>query len=376
MQSYQSPLIAWTEKGLFCEAGGFYIDPHRKVDLAIVTHAHSDHARRGSQHYICETSGVGLLRCRIGKNISVEGRAYGERFRLGDVIVSLHSAGHILGSAQVRVQLGSEIWVASGDYKRDSDPSCEPFETVPCHTFITEATFGTPKFTWNKEAQHGADLAQWWDENAALGINSIVFGYSLGKGQRILAELAAHPRRPILIHSAMEDLTECYRAAGRILAPTRSLDEVLAGNEVLSGEMILAPPSVLTGEWAHRLGKYRTAFASGWMQTGGFGGSYSRYDHGFVISDHADWNDLNRTIEESGASRVFVQHRNGALVRHLRSRKIEAYPSEDLIPERYARLPQKNLNLFEPVVEPLRVRDPQSFGGTDRNPDRDTEAGQ
>lgn len=363
MRSLASPLIAWTDKGLFCEAGGFHIDPHRAVDLAVVTHAHSDHARRGSKHYITVDSGIGLLRARIGQKISVQGVKYGERIRLGDVTVSLHSAGHILGSAQVRVEYGGEVWVASGDYKRDPDPSCEPFESVRCDTFITEATFGTPKFTWRKGADHGADLARWWGENADAGRNAIVFGYSLGKGQRILAELARaqdaelepYARRPVLIHSTMVELTECYRAEGRRLAPTRPLADAIAEAEAndrsLAGELILAPPSVLDESWAKRLGDYRTAFASGWMQGGG-GWGRGKYDHGFVMSDHADWNDLNRTIRETGASRVFVQHRDGALVRHLRGLGLEAYTADDLVPERYARLPVKNLDLFSGLRPP------------------------
>lgn len=374
MEGSAFPLIAWTEKGLYCQAGGFYIDPHRAVDLAVVTHAHSDHARRGSAKYLCVDSGEGLLRARIGKKISTQTLRYRESIRIGDVRVSFHSAGHILGSAQVRVQRGSEVWVASGDYKRDPDPSCDPFESVPCDTFITEATFGTPKYAWQKDAKHGEDMYRFWQENAAAGLNSIIFGYSLGKGQRILAELAPFAHRPILIHSAMEELTECYRAQGRLLAPTRVLEKAIAeidqgnlkfggsfsvGDKVicgptgrLRGELILAPPSVLKESWAGALGEFRTAFASGWMQGGGF----SRYDHGFVLSDHADWNDLNRTIRESGASRVFVQHRNGALVRHLRFSGVEAYPADDLEPARYARLPVKNPDLFDFA---RRANDPQ-----------------
>jgi putative mRNA 3-end processing factor len=348
MRRFASPLIASTEKGLYCEAGGFYIDPNRVVDVAVITHAHSDHARRGSKHYITVHSGVGLLRARIGKKISVQGVAYGEKFKLGDVVVSLHPAGHILGSAQVRVEHGSEVWVASGDYKRDPDPSCEPFETVRCDTFITEATFGTPKYTWPKNARHGEDLSQWWSSNAADGRNSIVFGYSLGKGQRILAELAPFAKRPILIHGAMAELTECYRAEGKKLAPTELLDTAVSSAEksgvALKGELILAPPSVLTESWAKWFGDYRTAFASGWMQTGGWG--RGKYDHGFVMSDHADWNDLNRTIRESGATRVFVQHRDGALVRHLRANGVEAHTADELVPERFERLPVKTLDLF------------------------------
>ncbi|HXH30861.1 MAG TPA: ligase-associated DNA damage response exonuclease [Bacteriovoracaceae bacterium] len=337
MSFYSSPLISWTEKGLYCEAGGFYIDPHRAVDLAVITHAHSDHARRGHGKYLCVKDGLELLRTRIGKRINVDCFAYGEQFVLGDTTVSLHSAGHILGSAQVRVQRGSEVWVASGDYKRDRDPSCDPFEIVPCDTFITEATFGAKEFVWPKNLEHGRLISDWWEENAADGRNSILFGYSLGKAQRILAELSPYAKKPILIHSTISELTDCYRKQGRLLAETNVLSDVLYylfDDECLSGELILAPPSIMRADWASKLGEYRTAFASGWMNSGGFG----RYDKGFVMSDHADWEDLNLTIRQSGAHRVFVQHRDGELIKHLRKDGIDAHAVEQLKADNYTSL--------------------------------------
>lgn len=331
MTFHISPLITWTEKGLYCEAGGFYIDPHRAVDVAVITHAHSDHARRGSKKYICVTSGIELLKTRLGQKISVQGYTYGEFFQIGNVKVSFHSAGHILGSAQVRVQRGNEVWVASGDYKREADPSCDPFESVACDTFITEATFGTPKFVWPKNLEHGHMIHDWWTSDSKK--NFILFGYSLGKAQRILAELAPYAHKPVLIHETISALTECYRQEGKFLAPTELLHERLADGD-LRGELILAPPSILTEGWAHLLGRYETAFASGWMQgSGGYG--RARYDKGFVMSDHADWEDLNRTILETGAKKVYVQHRDGALVRHLRNKGIEAHSVEELKPHQY-----------------------------------------
>lgn len=329
MHSSKIPLITWTQKGLYCAAGDFYIDPHRAVDVAIITHAHSDHARRGHKKYICIDSGVDLLRTRIGKNITVETYAYGEAFYLGKVKISMHSAGHILGSAQVRLECDGEVWVASGDYKRDKDPSCEPFESIKCDTFITEATFGTPKFVWSKDLPHGQMIHDWWSTNEKNGLNSILFGYSLGKAQRILAELHPFAHKPVLIHSTIDELTECYRRQGRSLAGTKLLMEKikeLIFDQRLGGELILAPPSILSESWIHHLGEYKTAFASGWMQGTGRG----RYDKGFVMSDHADWNDLNLTIRETGAKKVFVQHRDGALIRHLRRDGIEAYAIVDL----------------------------------------------
>jgi putative mRNA 3-end processing factor len=323
------PLIVWTDKGLYCSAGDFYIDPHRAVEVAVITHAHSDHARRGSKRYICVDSGVELLKTRIGKKICVETFTYGKVFQLGRVKVSFHSAGHILGSAQVRVEHDGEVWVASGDYKRDKDPSCEPFESVPCDVFITEATFGTPKFVWEKNLNHGQMIYDWWIDNEKNGLNSILFGYSLGKAQRILAELAFHAHKPVLIHSSIHELTECYRRQNRKLAGTMMLNEKinqLIFNQQLQGELILAPPSIFSEKWADKLSDYRTAFASGWMQGGGRRG----YDKGFIMSDHADWHDLNQTIVQTGARKVYVQHRDGALVRHLKRQGIEAWPIEDL----------------------------------------------
>lgn len=345
MSFQKLPLITWTNKGLYCAAGDFYIDPHRAVDVAVITHAHSDHARRGSKKYISVDSGAELLKTRLGSKIQVESYKYREAFYLGPVKVSLHSAGHILGSAQVRVEHEGEVWVASGDYKRDHDPSCDPFETVRCDTFITEATFGTPKFVWSKNLNHGAMIYEWWCENEKKGINSILFGYSLGKAQRILAELSPFAHKPVLIHSTIQELTECYRRQNRDMAQTKVLGEKikeLIFDQKLEGELLLAPPSILTESWIHLAGTYQTAFASGWMQNS----NWNRYDRGFVMSDHADWNDLNQTIQESGAKRVYVQHRNGALVRHLKRGGLEAFPIDDLNIENFQPKSGENLVLI------------------------------
>jgi putative mRNA 3-end processing factor len=375
MSFFSKPLVALTERGLFCEAGGFYVDPHRVVETAIVTHAHSDHARRGSARYLTVNSGIGVLRERIGKNIQAQGFAYGETFQMGRTKVSFHSSGHILGSAQVRIECDGEVWLCSGDYKRDPDPSCEPFESVKCDTFITEATFGTPKFAWPKDRNHGADIAAWWEEMSAQGKNAVIFGYSLGKAQRILAELAPYAKKPVLIYHTVVGISDRYREEGITLAPTRELmnaleelnpiesqnleertqgdlfqqgtgdctpvlgvlDSNIRAKGVLRGELIIAPPSIFDEKFASRLGRYETAFASGWMQTQSAHGN-GRYDRGVVMSDHADWNDLNRTILETGAKRVFVQHRNGTLIRHLRKQGIDAHSDDALKPEEYARL--------------------------------------
>jgi putative mRNA 3-end processing factor len=254
MSFYSSPLISLTEKGLYCEAGDFYIDPKRVVSNAVVTHAHSDHARRGSAQYITVDCGVGVLKERLGRSIQVRGVPYGQAFTLGKARVSFHSAGHILGSCQVRVEHDDEVWVASGDYKRDHDPSCDPFEKVECDTFITEATFGTPKFTWEKNQPHGRDISNWWKEMARANKNAVLFGYSLGKAQRILAELAPYAEKPVLIHSSVVGITERYREEGRVLAPTEELSKAIERSRgVLCGELIIAPPSVFEEKFASRL---------------------------------------------------------------------------------------------------------------------------
>jgi len=319
-------MLAWTSKGLYCPAGGFHIDPSGAVERAVITHAHSDHARRGSKSYYCAASGAGLLRGRLGPGIAVEAVPYGRPFRLGGVSVSLHPAGHILGSAQVRVEVEGRVWVASGDYKREPDPTCEPFEVVPCDVFVTEATFGTPAFRWDKGADLGAQIHSWWEENAARGLNSVLFAYSLGKTQRVLGLLRGKARRPIHCHPAATAMNDCYLREGAEFADTVCLSALAAG-ETLVGALVLGPRSVLDSKYAAALGDaYATAFASGWMAQGSRG-----VEKGFLLSDHADWDDLLRTVRETGARQVYVLHRGeGALVRELRSWGLDARPIKRL----------------------------------------------
>jgi putative mRNA 3-end processing factor len=322
-------MLIMTTKGLYCPAGDFYIDPSRAVDHAVITHSHSDHARRGSKQYYCVASGQHLLRERVGKKILISTHHYGEQFDLNGVKVSFHPAGHILGSSQVRMEFGGEVWVASGDYKRDPDPTCEPFEVVPCDVFVTEATFGTPGFTWDKEADIAHEIYEWWARNSEKGVNSVLFAYSLGKAQRVLGLLHPYAWKPVYCHPAATPLNECYRSQGVKLAETVCLSTV-SNDSRLKGELLLVPQSFIASEQGRILnGRFETAFASGWMAQGAHG-----FDRGFLLSDHADWNDLLRTIKETGAKRVYVQHRgNGALVRHLKSIGIQAYPDAELFPK-------------------------------------------
>lgn len=319
----QPPLLRVDDCGLYCEAGGFHIDPWKPVPRAVISHGHGDHARWGSAAYLAAAPSLPILRRRLGEEAAIEGAPFGERMRIGGVTVSFHPAGHILGSAQVRVERGGEVWVFSGDYKRLPDPSCEPFETVPCHTFITEATFALPIYRWGDPAAVAGEVFAWWEENREAGRASVLFCYALGKAQRILAALARLTGRPVWVHGAVEPLNECYRAAGVEMLPARRVAETARGQS-FAGELVLAPPSAGGSTWMRRFGAASTGFASGWMRVRG-ARRRRGFDRGFEISDHADWPDLLRTIEETGASRVLTTHGFAdSLARYLRERGLEA----------------------------------------------------
>ncbi|HKV08365.1 MAG TPA: ligase-associated DNA damage response exonuclease [Thermoanaerobaculia bacterium] len=314
-----SPLLRIDDHGLFCEAGGFHIDPWRPVERAVISHAHGDHARWGSQAYLGAAAAEPVLRRRLGKEAVIESVPFGERVRLGEVTVSFHPAGHILGSAQIRVEKGGEVWVFSGDYKRQPDPTCEDFEPVPCHTFITEATFALPIYRWDDTSEVAREIHAWWEENREAGRASVLFCYALGKAQRLLAELGRFTDRPVFVHGAVEPLNACYRSAGVEMLPTRPVSETARGQS-FAGELVLAPPSAGGSTWMRRFGPASTAFASGWMRVRGTRRRRG-FDRGFVLSDHADWPDLLRTIEETGAERVLTTHGYAEpLARYLRER--------------------------------------------------------
>jgi putative mRNA 3-end processing factor len=322
-----SDLLQPSPSGTWCPRGGFYIDPSRAVARAVVTHAHRDHARPGSGEYYCARSGAELLRLRVGRSPPIHAVEFGASFRLGDVGVSLHPAGHVLGSAQVRVECEREVWVVSGDYKREPDPSCEPFEVVPCGTFVTEATFARPAWRWRGGEETAREVFAWWEENRERGCVSVLYAYALGKTQRVLAELAKWTERPVFVHAEAARLVECYRRAGIQMVPTRALPRKLRGLE-LAGELVIAPPKLLQPSWYERFGDVDTAFASGWMQdtasteAGDFVRGFAR---GFALSDHADWTDVLHTIDDTGARRVLVYHGDAReLLVHLRSKGIEA----------------------------------------------------
>jgi len=311
-----------TERGLHCAAGGFYVDPWLPVDAAVITHAHGDHARWGSRRYLGSREGERVLRTRLGAGASLRSVEFGEAVDIGGVRVSLHPAGHILGSAQVRVEHRGEVWVVSGDYKTEPDPTCTAFEPVRCHTFVTESTFGLPIYRWAPQAESFAAIDAWWRANQAAERASIVYAYALGKAQRVLAGVDAGIG-PIFEHGAVARLSADYRATGIALPPTEYAGAPPRGYD-WSRALIVAPPSAHGTPWMRRFGAVSTAFASGWMRVRGQRRRRS-VDRGFVVSDHVDWPALLAAIEATGAERVWVTHGyREPVVRWLRGRGIEA----------------------------------------------------
>lgn len=299
-----SALVVQTREGLYCPAGDFHVDPWRPVERALITHAHSDHARTGHAHYLASRDSEQVLRSRLG-NISLQPLDYGEAVNINGVRVSLHPAGHVLGSAQVRIEHGGEVWVVSGDYKTQSDPTCAPFEPVRCHTFITESTFGLPVYRWREPASIAAEIDAWWRANADAGRTSVLFAYSFGKAQRILASVDA-TIGPLVCHGAVEVLNTAYRASGVALPDTLSVADI-RDKAQFARALVIAPPSVQGGAWLRRFGEYSDGFASGWMALRGTRRRRA-VDRGFALSDHADWPGLMQAIRASGAHRVIVTH--------------------------------------------------------------------
>jgi putative mRNA 3-end processing factor len=318
-------LVVQRPEGLYCPPGDFYIDPWRAVDRAVITHAHADHARRDHGHYLAAAPAEGVLRARLG-DIALQPLAYGEAIEHHGVRLSLHPAGHVLGSAQVRLEHGGQVWVCSGDYfvsgTGDDNTTCAPFEPVHCDCFITESTFGLPIYRWRSEREVVADIDAWWRGNAGTSRASLLLGYSFGKAQRILAGVDA-TIGPIFVHGAVEPLNQAYRAAGVALPATRLLMDVQDKAE-LRGALVVAPPSVQGSAWLKRLPDYGDAFASGWMQLRG-ARRRQAVDRGFVLSDHADWPGLQRAITATGAERVIVTHGYEAvMVRWLTEQGLQA----------------------------------------------------
>ncbi|SFJ59461.1 ligase-associated DNA damage response exonuclease [Jannaschia pohangensis] len=297
-------VLEFRDEGIYCPAGRFYIDPWKPVDRALVTHGHADHAYFGHRHYLSTNAAAPVIRHRLG-DIDIEGLAYGQARDINGVTVSFHPAGHVPGSAQIRVEHRGEIWVASGDYKTTADGLSEPWEPVTCHAFITECTFGLPVFDWKSDDVLAAEINAWWQDCRDTGRVAALGAYSLGKAQRVMT-MVDPSIGPILTHGAIENTNAVLRAQGVTLPHTIRVtpDTDL---KALRGALVIAPPSALAGGWIKRFGPVSTAFASGWMALRGVRRRRAA-DRGFVVSDHADWKGLNAAIAATGATRIFATH--------------------------------------------------------------------
>ena len=319
-------LLERNSNGLYCEGGDFYIDPWNPVERAVITHAHGDHLSQGSKYYLSARPGEALLRARLGVDAAIESLEYGQATEIRGVRVSFHPAGHILGSAQVRIEHQGETWVISGDYKLAPDPTCMAFETIRGNTFVTESTFGLPVFRWPEQSVVFTEINAWWRGNQQAGKASVLFAYPLGKAQRVLAGID-RSIGPIYTHGAVEQFNRIYREYGIDLPATEYARSAPVKTD-WTRALILAPPLAKTSPWLRRFGDFSTGFASGWMRIRGTRRRRS-IDRGFVLSDHADWPALLTAIRASGAERVWVTHGyRTALARWLEENGTEAHAIE------------------------------------------------
>lgn len=319
----QSPmaLIDFTDKGLYCSAGKFYIDPWKPVEKAVITHAHSDHAQAGSSFYLCHPQCKPLLRLRLGDN-NYQTAEWEENIVMNGVNVSLHPAGHIIGSSQVRVEYKGEIWVVSGDYKPEDDGLSGKFEPLRCHTFITESTFGLPIYHWKPQHEIFQDMKDWICRNKEAGKTSVFIAYSLGKAQRLL-QCLPETGLPVFVHGAIWNVHEALTQNG-IPLPAVKRVTVDTPKEIYSGNIVIAPPGAEASPWIKRFVPYAAGICSGWMQVRG-NIRRRNADAGFALSDHADWNGLLTAIKATGAGKVFVTHGfQAVLARYLNETGIEA----------------------------------------------------
>jgi putative mRNA 3-end processing factor len=266
--------------------------------------------------------GLEIARRRLLDDAQITPVAYGAALGLGGASISLHPAGHILGSSQVRVEHAGRVWVVSGDYKREADPTCDAFEVVACDVFISEATFALPVYRWAPTREVAADIFGWWQTNRERGVASLLYAYALGKAQRILAELTNHTNESVYVHGAVEPLVALYRNRGIAMLPT--VPATVEERRDYAGSLVIAPPSAAGSTWARRFGEHRTGFCSGWMRVRG-DRRRRGYDRGFVLSDHADWPSLLRTFEETGARRILLTHgHTETMCRYLREQGVDA----------------------------------------------------
>jgi putative mRNA 3-end processing factor len=315
------PLIEFTDCGFFCRPGGFYIDPWKPVNHALITHGHSDHARWGSKNYLCHTDTKPILLTRLGPG-SYQTLGYNEPITINGVRVSLHPAGHIIGSAQIRVEYKGEVWVISGDYKLENDGLSGQFEPVKCQHFISECTFGLPIYKWKKQDVIFNDIQDWIRKNKQRGKSSILFAYSLGKAQRLLPAVSAVTDR-ILVHGAVYNVHMSLVNAGIQLPEVHRVTPDTP-KEWLKSSVVIAPSSAESTPWLKKFGPLSIGVCSGWMQVRG-NMRRRNADAGFALSDHADWEGLITAIKATEAEKVYVTHGfTAAFGRYLNEIGIEA----------------------------------------------------
>jgi putative mRNA 3-end processing factor len=298
-------LLQFTDKGIYCPQADVYLDPWKPVEKALISHGHSDHAYFGHKHYLCTEAAMPVIRLRLFLQNNIETLHYGENLSIHGVTFSFHPAGHVPGSAQIRVEFKGEVWVFSGDYKLQDDGISTPFETVKCHTFITESTFGLPIYKWKPQREVFDEINDWWRKNQSEGKASVITGYTLGKSQRILKNVD-HSIGRIYTHGAVDTINQILRAQGVSLPEAPRVSNEIP-KEDLKGSLIICPPSAVGSPWVRRFLPYSLGVASGWMRLRGTRRRRGA-DRGFVLSDHADWDELNKAIKLTGAQRVFVTH--------------------------------------------------------------------
>ncbi len=298
-------MITFDNCGIYCAQAGVYIDPWKPVDKAIITHAHSDHARMGMGSYVAHRQAVPVMKFRLGENIKVQSVEYGEELTVNGVKISLHPAGHIWGSAQVKLEYRGEVWVVSGDYKLQLDGISAPFEPIKCHSFITESTFGLPIYNFPGAEEVHNDINAWWLKNCDEGKNSIISAYALGKAQRVLSHLDTSIGN-IYTHGAVDNINKIYTDTIGPLPYAQRIDSSVNRKDI-KGAMIIAPPSALDTPWMRTLQPYKLGICSGWMQLRGTRRRRNA-DRGFIMSDHADWAQLNTAIKATGAENIYVTH--------------------------------------------------------------------
>ena len=315
-------LLQFTDRGIYCEQANVYIDPWKPVNKALITHGHADHARYGHQHYLCHHQSKPVLKLRLGENIKVQTVEYDKCITINGVNISFHPAGHILGSAQIRLEYKDCVWVVSGDYKTENDGLSGAYEPVRCNYFITECTFGLPVYKWRPQKEVFEDINHWWHKNKEAGKTTVIIGYSLGKAQRIIQGLETSIG-PIFTHGAVGNINQALRDDGISLNDTIPVTPDLNKNK-FAGGIVVAPPSAAGTTWMRKFHPYSIGIASGWM---GLRGARRRrsVDRGFVLSDHADWIGLNQAVRETGAEYVIATHGyTNAFARWLNEKGIRA----------------------------------------------------